>query len=557
VTESPDVEKHVSDQQRDEQLARLLAELTDRLQEGEQVEIDAVCQEYPTLAQELRELWGATMVVDAIGSGPDVTVSPGVADYDSGAFSLPCRFGDFELLEQIGQGGMGVVYRARQISLNREVAVKMILRGSLATDTDRKRFRAEAEAAAKLDHPGIVPVYEVGERDGRPFFCMKFVKGRTLTELVSRGPLPPREAARILSQIARAIQFAHENGVLHRDLKPSNILIDEAGEAHVTDFGLAKQDSTAISLTRSGVLIGTPSYMAPEQAAGIRAQIGPTTDVYGLGCLLYYMLTGVPPFQAATDVPTVIMVREQDPTPPRVVNPAADRDLELIAMRCLQKPPDLRYESAAALADDVEAFLKDEPMSVRSGRFGQFLVRLFRETHHATILENWGLLWMWHSLALFTACLLTNALYWWDVRNRWSYAALWTLGFWTWAAVFWALRRRMGPVTFVERQIAHVWAGSTIAIALLFPLEWKLGLPVLKLSPVLGLINGLVFLVKAGILSGSFYIQSVALFATAGLMALFPDFAHLIFGAVSAACFLIPGIKYYRQRRVAVESLEE
>ena len=217
-------------------------------------------------------------------------------------------------------------------------------------------------------------------------------------------------------------------------------------------------------------------------------------------------------------------------------------------MRCLQKPQDLRYQSAALLAADLEAFLNDEPLSARSGRFGQVLSRLFRETHHATVLENWGVLWMWHSLALLIVCSMTNGLYWWGDRNRWHYAGLWTLALWTWAGVFWLLRRRIGPVLFVERQIAHVWAASMICIALLFPLEAWLQLDVLTLSPVLGLITGMVFLVKAGILSGIFYFASAALFATAAAMAYWPNVAHLIFGVVSAASFFLPGLKYHRQR---------
>ena len=247
------------------------------------------------------------------------------------------------------------------------------------------------------------------------------------------------------------------------------------------------------------------------------------------------MLTGRPPFQAATPVDTVLKLLEQDAVPPRVVNPLADRDLEMIAVRCLQKPPDLRYSTAEGLADDLDAYLNDEPISARSGRLAQVAARWFRETHHAPVLENWGLLWMWHSLALLIACLLTNLLQWLGDTNRLHYAALWTAGLGAWAAVFWALRNRMGPVTFVERQIAHLWAGSMISIALLFPLEAWLDEKVLRLSPVLALISGMVFLVKAGILSGAFYVQAGALFATAGLMALFPSVAHLIFGIVSAA----------------------
>jgi serine/threonine-protein kinase len=440
------------------------------------------------------------------------------------------------------------VYRARQLGLDREVAVKMILRGQLASPLDRERFRAEAESAARLDHPNIVPVYEVGESEGRPFFSMKYIAGQTLSQLLAEHPLPAREAARILAAVSRAIHFAHQKGVLHRDLKPSNILIDAAGEAHITDFGLAKRITEPVNLTKSGAILGTPSYMAPEQAAGARGEVGPASDVYSLGAVLYHTLTGRPPFQAATPVDTVLLVLEQDPVPPRVINPKVDRDLEMIALRCLQKPADLRYASAESLADDLEAYLHDEPIAARSGRFAQILSRLFRETHHAAVLENWGLLWMWHSLVVFTACALTDLLHLAGFDERWYYITLWTAGLGTWAAVFWALRRRVGPVTFVERQIAHVWASSMAAIALLFFLELLLDLPVLTLSPILGLITGMVFFVKAGILSGTFYIQAVTLFATAFAMAMFPSNSHFIFGTVTALCFFIPGWKYYRQR---------
>jgi hypothetical protein len=381
---------------------------------------------------------------------------------------------------------------------------------------------------------------------------MKHVRGTTLAQRLTEGPLAPREAAIMLAKVARAIHFAHMRGVLHRDLKPSNILLDEQGEPHVTDFGLAKQTAATEPLTKTGAVLGTPAYMSPEQAAGQRGQVGPRSDVYSLGVILYHMLTGRPPFQAASPGEMVLLVLEQDPVPPRMLNPKADRDLEMICLRCLQKPPDLRYASAAGLADDLEAYLKDESISARSGRFAQILAGMMRETHHAAVLENWGLLWMWHSLALLVACFATNILDLLGDEDRLHYFLLWTAGLGAWAAVFWFLRRRMGPVTFVERQIAHLWAGSMIAIALLFPLEAWLGLPALKLSPVLGIVTGVVFLAKAGILSGEFYIWAVALFVTAGLMAIFPHYAHFIFGVVSAASFFFPGLKYYRQRLRAI-----
>jgi len=535
--------------QHDEQLAMLLADLTDAVQRGEDVNLNDTCQKHPELADELRQLWGAVMVADVVGSDSSFEPANGFVS----SIELPCTLGDFVLEREIGRGGMGLVYLARQRSLNRQVAVKMILRGPLASSAELDRFRAEAESAARLQHPGIVPVYEVGELKGRPFFSMKFIEGRTLAEMLATGPTDPRESAILLAKVARAIHFAHQQGVLHRDLKPSNILLDHDGNPHITDFGLAKQVSDGGSLTRTGAVVGTPAYMAPEQAAGNRGDVGPASDVYSLGVILYHMLTGRPPFQAATAVDTVLLVLEQDPAPPRVVNPRADADLEMIALRCLQKPPDLRYASAGELADDIEAYLNDEPLSARSGRFTKVVARWLRETHHATILENWGLLWMWHSLALFVACSLTNILYWVNLEyplpyERVWFFALWTAGLGAWAAVFWALRRRMGPVLFVERQIAHIWASSMISIAMLFPLEAWLDLPVLTLSPVLGLINGMGFMVKAGILSGAFYLQAAAMFMSAVVMALFPPYAHFFFGAVAACCFFFPGLKYYLQR---------
>jgi serine/threonine-protein kinase len=544
----PEAETDLPESEQEQRLAVLLSELTDAAQRGEVVDIEIACRSHPDLADELRGLWAAVVIADVTGTQSQDTTPDAPQEPASGTLQLPCGIGGYELLAELGRGGMGVVYRARQSGLGREVAVKMILGDLLASPTDRQRFRAEAEAAARLDHPNIVPVFEVGELEGRPFFSMKYIAGQTLTKLLVERPLPARDSARLLANVSRAIHYAHQRGVLHRDLKPSNILIDESGNPHVTDFGLAKQTASAGSLTKTGMIIGTPSYMSPEQAAGARGEVGPASDVYSLGAILYHMLTGRPPFQAASPVDTVLLVLEQDPVPPRVINPKADRDLGMIAMRCLQKPADLRYDSAESLAADLEAYLGNQPIAARSGRFGQVLSRLFRETHHAPVLENWGLLWMWHSLVLLIACGLTNLLRLAGYEDRWYYIVLWTLGLGAWAAVFWTLRRRMGPVTFVERQIAHAWAGSMIAIALLFFIEILLDMKPLTLSPLLGLIAGVLFFVKAGILSGSFYLQAVALFITAFLMATYPSFAHLIFGVVAAACFFFPGWKYYHQR---------
>ena len=534
---------------RDQRLADLLAELTDAVCRGEVVDFDAVCREHPDLADELRRLWHAVLVTDATGVANDQ--SPVTPDNGSSGrwrrLTLPTIIGDYELLEEVGRGGMGVVFRAQQISLDREVAVKMILRGRLASDSDLKRFLDEAAATARLEHPFIVPVYEVGDIDGRPFFSMQFVEGETLAERVAHGPMPPREAAKLIAEVARAVEFAHQEGILHRDLKPSNIMITPDQTPIVMDFGLAKRVGADMDMTRSGMVVGTPAYMSPEQAGGRRSMVGPATDVYSLGCLLYCALTGRPPFVAQSPMELVMLVIEQDPTPPRALRPTIDRDLEMIVVRCLQKPIDLRYESAGALADDLEAYLADERVSARSGHFNQVVARLFRDTHHAQVLENWGLLWMWHSLVLLVACLLTWQLDYWGITRRIIYGGVWTVGLGAWAAVFWKLRQRMGPVTFIERQIAHVWGASMIAIGMLFPIEWLLRLPVLKLSPLLGVISAMVFVIKAGMLSGVFYIQAVALLLASVVMALYPPWSHLVFGIVAAACFFVPGYQYARR----------
>jgi serine/threonine-protein kinase len=297
---------------RDQRLAKVLDELTQRAARGETIDVEAVGRQHPDFADELRELWAAVMVADAVGLHASTVDSSenSIGSKASVQFDLPCQFGDYELVEELGRGGMGVVFRARQLSLKREVAVKMLLRGQLASPDDEARFLREAESVARLNHPAIVPVYEVGEEDGRLFFSMKYVSGETLSHRLAAGPLPPRQTANILTSVCRAVDYAHREGVLHRDLKPSNIIIDENGDPHVSDFGLARPIAGAADLTRTGAVLGTPAYMAPEQAAGNRGHVGPQSDVYSLGTILYHMLTGRPPFQAHSPVDVVLMVLE-------------------------------------------------------------------------------------------------------------------------------------------------------------------------------------------------------------------------------------------------------
>jgi serine/threonine protein kinase len=332
------------------------------------------------LAPDLHGLCETCLLRFSLGIGEPLPLDDDAAGrsfFDLLEPSLPERarvFGDYELVEEIGAGGMGVVWRARQKSLNRLVALKMIRAGQLARPEDVQRFRTEAEAAARLQHPGVVAIYEIGEVEGQHFFSMELIEGPTLAKSLSDGPFAPRRAAAVVRQVAFIVAYAHSRGILHRDLKPSNILLsvpdpnpnlwsDPADEPHVTDFGLAKVLTSTAELTRTQSILGSPAYMSPEQATG--ATIDSRADLYSLGAILYESLTGRPPFQAESPIATLRQVVDNEPVSPRLLNPEVPLDLATICLKCLEKDPAKRYPTTQALADDLQRYLNNEPITAR------------------------------------------------------------------------------------------------------------------------------------------------------------------------------------------------
>jgi len=361
----------MNDTPEDEQTLELLNEYLERLHTGETPDRESLLREHPQLAAALKCL-------DALESlAPDadeVASDAETLDVRPLMNDLPRTFGQYELLSEIGRGGMGVVFKARQEELDRTVAVKMILASHLASPEHVRRFHAEAKAAARLRHPNIVHIHEVGRLHGQDYFTMEYIEGNSLAVRIDSRPVEVSEAVRIVAAVARAVEHLHRQDVIHRDLKPSNILLDGEGQPYVTDFGLAKVFQADSEMTATGVIAGTPSYMAPEQASGRREAVGPAADIYSLGAILYELLTGSPPFCEENPFDTLLGVLGRDPTLPRKINQRIPRELEIVCLKCLAKSPADRYACAGALADDLEHFARGEALEIRPPGLLQRLV---------------------------------------------------------------------------------------------------------------------------------------------------------------------------------------
>jgi hypothetical protein len=446
------------------------------------------------------------------------------------------RFGEFVLLGEVGRGGMGVVYRAYEVKLDRVVAVKMILPGALASEAELQRFNIEASATARLHHPHIVKVHRVGIHEDRHYYSMDFIEGPSLAQRLAHGPMPSRPAARYVAMIARAIHHAHEQGILHRDLKPANILVDAADQPHVTDFGLAKQFTSDTSQTRTGALMGTPGSMAPEQAAGEK-NLTPACDVYGLGALLYELLTARPPFKAETVIDTLYQVMEHEPVPPRLLNPRVDRDLETICLKCLRKAPRDRYGSAAELAADLDRYLHGESIQARSLNMVDQLARMLGRSQYDLEFRHYGSMLYVFAVIVGTAHIIKHFL----IAGR--QAVAWIVGV---QVVQFALLilvvgrwRRSGslvPRTTAERQLWSVWISYVVTCALMgLCTHWLYGEEALyegKLYPYYALVGGMAFFVLGSSYWGRCYAISMAFLVLGLVLAWFPGWGALGFGGV-------------------------
>ena len=494
----------------------------------------ALLAAHPDLADELAAYFEETDRLAGCADWLSAPSPPGAAG------PLPCRFAGYELLAEIGRGGMGVVYRARQAGTNRTVAVKLLADDPAAS----ARLLAEARAAARLDHPGIVPIFEVGEHAGRPFLAMAHVPGGSLAARLAGGPLAPREAARIVRDAARAVQHAHDHGVIHRDLKPGNVLLEPDGRPRVTDFGLAKRSGER-TLTADGAILGTPEYMPPEFAVGRATAAGPAADVYGLGAVLYALLTGRPPFAGGTPLETLRRVAEDAPVPPRDLRPDIERGLQAVCLKCLEKDPAHRYRSAEEMAADLDRYLAGEPPLAEQLGWGDWLGRQMARAVDFAPARRWS------SLLLVLALLIavSHALFYAGTRDATAAGVFWAWFLAVDAATTWvpclvvAAWRRLEPR---EREILLFWVGVSIGRVVLFADHCPLGGEVMaaevyRFFPASLVLYGVMLFAEGRLYWGRLYLFGLAHFAAAvGLMQNLPV-APVAYGLCHAAVLVAIG----------------
>lgn len=532
----PEAQNDLPETRDDLRLAEVAEDYCQQLEQGLDPDPEVCLADHPELAGDLADCFEGMAALAELRAS--------VLPAEQPPLLFPRTLGDYELLREIGRGGMGIVYEARQISLGRTVALKMLSATQLHSLSGRRRFQVEVRASARLCHPGIVPVYEAGDLDGQPYFTMEYVAGPSLAEHLSQGPLPLRQAVDLVRQVAEAIAHAHHHGILHRDLKPSNILLDGQQRPRVTDFGLAKCLEDGTSLTVSGEILGTPSYMAPEQAAGQASRIEPRSDVYALGAILYELLTGRPPFLGATFAETLEQVRHQEPVPPEKLNYRIPFELSTICLTCLHKDPEHRYASARALAADLQAFLEGQPIQARPDTLLLRLFRALRQEPYPEVLQRRRTVGTAKAWLALVVCILVTVLMQLDLAWPWGYGLLVVGGF---LLVF-----RQAPErhdTLVERQVSSIWQAFLVGslVTGLLNLLMEPDRP-LHFSPIIAVLAGLANFVMADLLSGWFYVGAAACFVAAVVMVYVRPYEFLVLGFVLFVSLIVPSLKY-RERQ--------
>lgn len=498
---------------------------------------------------------------DASSSEDTLTLSEKELPGGGHGLSPGTRWGDYEIIAEIGRGGMGVVYKARQHSLHRFVAMKVVAADLRAIEAGPIRLWIEAETAAALSHRGIVSIHEVGEWEGTLFISMQYVEGKSLAELRRQRPIAFREATDYLIQVADALAFAHEHEVLHRDLKPQNILIDGLGQARITDFGLAKHMDAEEGLTLSGQVLGTPSYMSPEQALGKQSDVKAASDIFSAGAVLYDLLAGRPPFLGDNLMATLMQVQDCDPVPPRFYNPRAPRDLEAICLKCMEKEPRHRYPTAAALAEDLRRFACGEPVSVRNINPLDLLFRTLERGHHDVEMRTWGRILFCFALII----LVTHAGIFLNTRGDppYPWLPLLTIRLGEFAAmgvVFLIyLRDWYPPRGLPARQLWALWLAFVAGSMVLACISHMAGSPEhpsndLLLYPQMSVFASMGFFIMGSSYWGYCYVIALGFLIMAPIMQVYLDWSPILYGLLWCIGFMALSARFRKLSREMVAS---
>lgn len=454
-----------------------------------------------------------------------------------------------EILEELGAGGMGIVYKAKQISLGRIVALKM-MRHSTKNPTELERFQCEAEVIASFSHPNIVQVYDIGEHKGQPFFTLEYCPNGNLDKQLLSKPMKNEDAARLVETLALAIDVAHQAGIIHRDLKPANVLIGSSGEPKITDFGIAKMLDEDSGATGTGVIMGTPSYMAPEQAQGKSREAGPATDVYALGAILYQCLTGRPPFLAATPMETMRQVLEDNPVPPKLLNRGVDHDLERICLKCLEKSPEDRYQTSKELAADLRRYLDGEPIQAKSINVFERLQRELKRSQHEGKIGPWGKGLLYLGIFIILMHLATSLLLHFEYPEWLSFWIPRT--FMILCLIPWLRRYRPNegllPTNALERQIWSVWVAYLVSFTMLLLVVIIEGRDHLHIYGAGMIISGLAWFSMGGLVWGGAYLIGIGFWVLAPFIALMSgsNASPAAFGLIWGLALIITGLRYQK-----------